>query len=131
MPRRMIATKKGTRTTMTNVSYESLVASWLLQDGWQVFTPLLDNGHSTDILISDGPHYYRIQVKTINAKDEERYIQNRWKENSIDVVIVFARNSNWGYVVPAFKEQKRKLNFEGHHRFQNTKKEFLTAFHKV
>ena len=131
MPRRLTATKQGTRKAMKNVSYESLVAGWLMQDGWQVFTPLLDNGHSTDLLVSDGPHFYRIQIKTIQASGEDQFIQNKWKDSDLDVVIVFARNSNWGFVMPAFTTNRRRLNFEGHQKFQNNKKDFLKAFHKV
>ncbi len=63
MPRRMTATKKGTHQALKNSSFESMVVSWLMQDGWQVFTPVLDNGHQTDILISDGSNYHRIQEK--------------------------------------------------------------------
>ncbi|GJM12652.1 MAG: hypothetical protein DHS20C12_10550 [Pseudohongiella sp.] len=96
-----------------------------------VFTPLLDNGHSTDLLVSDGPHYYRIQVKTLEASGEEHYVQNKWKDSNLDVVIVFVRNSNWGYVMPAFTSNRRKLNHDGNQRFQNNKKEFLKAFHKL
>ncbi|MCP5347253.1 MAG: hypothetical protein H7A04_10400 [Pseudomonadales bacterium] len=131
MPRRMTATKDGTRKAMKNVSFESQVAGWLMQDGWQVFTPLLDNGHSTDLLVSDGPHYYRIQVKTVEATGDNHYIENKWKESYLDVVVVFARNSNWGYVMPAFTNNRRKLNFEGHQKFINSKNEFLKAFHKL
>jgi hypothetical protein len=39
-------------------------------DGLQVFLPLLDHGHKTDLLVSDGPNDYRIQIKTIEAQDE-------------------------------------------------------------
>lgn len=131
MPRRMTATKEGTRKAMKNVSFESQVAGWLMQDGWQVFTPLLDNGHSTDLLVSDGPHYYRIQIKTVEASGDDHYIENKWKDSDLDVVVVFARNSNWGYVMPAFTTNRRKLNFEGHQKFQNNMKEFLKAFHKL
>jgi hypothetical protein len=59
MPRRMTQTKAEAHQTMKNVSFESQVVTWLMQDGWQVFLPLLDHGHKTDILISDGPNYYR------------------------------------------------------------------------
>jgi len=131
MPRRMTATKDGTRKAMKNVSYESQVAGWLMQDGWQVFTPLLDNGHSTDLLVSDGPYFYRIQVKTVEASGDDHYVSNKWKDCDLDVVIVFARNSNWGYVMPAFSTNRRKLNHDGHQRFQNGKNDFLKAFHKL
>jgi hypothetical protein len=40
-----------------------------MEDGWQVFVPLLDHGHKTDLLVSDEPNYYRIQIKTIEAQD--------------------------------------------------------------
>lgn len=70
MPRRLTQTKVGTHQALKNTSYESTVVSWLMHDGWQVFLPILDNGHQTDILISDGPNYYRIQVKTVEASGD-------------------------------------------------------------
>ena len=102
-----------------------------MQDGWQVFIPILDHGHQTDVLISDGPNFHRIQVKTVDGSSESQVLENRWKDSNVDVVIVFARNSNWGYVLPAFDEKKRKLNSDGHQRFGQNKKEFLKAFHKL
>lgn len=131
MPRRMTETKDGTHKALKNTSYESVVISWLMQDGWQVFTPILDNGHQTDILISDGPNYHRIQVKTVEASNDEHMIENRWKDSNVDVVVCFARNSNWGYVMPAFTQNKRKLNSDGHQKFLENKKDFLKAFHKL
>lgn len=131
MPRRMTATKDGTHQVLKNSSFESLVVSWLMQDGWQVFVPILDNGHQTDILISDGPNYHRIQVKTVEATGETHKIDNRWQESSVDVVVVFARNANWGYVMPAFIQNQRRLNAEGHEKFVQGKKSFLKAFHKI
>lgn len=127
----MTATKGGTHQALKNTSYESIVISWLMQDGWQVFTPILDNGHQTDILISDGLNYHRIQVKTIEASGEDHSIENRWKDSNVNVVVCFARNSNWGYVMPAFTQNKRKLNSEGHQRFNENKNDFLKAFHKL
>jgi hypothetical protein len=44
-----------------------MVVDSLMQDGWQVFSPILDHGHQTDLLISDGPNYYRMQIKTVEA----------------------------------------------------------------
>lgn len=129
MPRRMTATKNGTHQALKNSSFESMVVSWLMQDGWQVFTPILDNGHQTDILISDGPNFHRIQVKTVEASGDDHVVENRWKESHVNVVIYFARNSNWGYVAPAFPENKRKLNHSGHIKFVQGKNEFLKAFH--
>ena len=127
----MTQTKAGTHQVLKNTSFESRVISWLMQDGWQIFTPVLDNGHQTDILISDGPNYYRIQVKTIDAKSEEQYVENKWKDSNVNCVIYFARNSNWGFVAPAFTQNRKKLNDDGHIKFEQTKKEFLKAFHKV
>lgn len=131
MPRRLTATKSGTHKALKNISFESMVVSWLMQDGWQIFTPVLDNGHQTDILISDGPNYHRIQVKTVEATGEGHVVENRWKDSHVDVVVFFARNSNWGYVTPAFSQNETKLNSDGHQRFTQTKNEFLKAFHKI
>jgi hypothetical protein len=131
MPTRKTQTNPGTHQVLKNSSYESRVISWLMQDGWQIFTPILDNGHQTDILISDGPNYYRIQVKTIDAKSENQYIENKWKESNINYVIYFTRNSNWGYLVPAFTQNRMKLNSDGHVKFEKKKNAFLKAFHKL
>ena len=131
MPRRMTATKNGTHQVLKNSSFESLVVSWLMQDGWQVFTPILDNGHQTDILISDGPNYHRIQVKTVEAAGEGHELENRWKDSNVDVIVAFARNGNWGYIMPVFTQNKRKLNFAGHQKFVQNKNDFLKAFHKI
>jgi len=37
MPRRLTQTKPGTHQAMKNTSYESMVVSWLMQDGGQEF----------------------------------------------------------------------------------------------
>ncbi|WP_197490391.1 PDDEXK-like family protein [Halothiobacillus diazotrophicus] len=116
---------------MKNTSFESIVVSWLMQDGWQVFIPILDHGHQTDLLISDGPNYYRIQVKTVDACGDNHVVQNRWEGSNIDVVIFFARNSNWGVIAPAFAEPERPLNHSEHRKFNQTKKEFLREFHQL
>jgi hypothetical protein len=107
VPRRMTATKEGTHRVLENSSFESLVVSWLIQDGWQVFIPILDNGHQTDILISDGSNYHRVQVKTVEATGTDHVLENRWKDSNVDVLVIFARNGNWGYVMPAFSQNKK------------------------
>lgn len=131
MPRRLTQTKSGTHQVLKNTSFESRVVSWLMQDGWQVFLPVLDNGHKTDILISDGPNYYRVQVKTVDASSEDQIIENRWIESNVDVIVFFARNSNWGYIVPMFEEGKRPLNHSSHRKFAQCKKAFLKEFHQI
>ena len=95
----------------------------------QVFLPILDHGHQTDILISDGPNYYRIQIKTVEAKGDDHVVQNCWEGSHVNLVIYFARNSNWGFITPAFTEKKRHLNHEGHRKFTQDRKEFLREFH--
>ena len=131
MPRRLTATKDGAHKVMKNIAYESMVVSWLLKDGWQVFLPLLDHGHKTDILISDGPNFHRIQVKTVDAATEDADYPNRWEDSNLDVVVFFARNSNWGYIAPAYLEKSRPLNHESHRRFDQGQKQFLKEFHKL
>ena len=130
MPRRMTQTKTGTHQALKNTSFESKVVSWLMQDGWQVFLPVLDHGHQTDILISDGPNFYRIQVKTVQASGEDHVVENKWESSNVDVVIFFARNSTWGVIAPAFEEKRRPLNHMSHRKFVG-KKEFLKEFHQL
>jgi len=131
MPRRLTQTKSQTHQAMKNTSFESIVVSWLMQDGWQVFLPVLDHGHQTDILISDGPNYYRIQVKTVEASGDEHVVHNQWNDSNVDVVAYFARNSNWGVIAPAFTEKTRPLNHDGHRKFTQDKKSFLKEFHQL
>ena len=131
MPRRLTSTKDGTHQALKNTSYEMKVVGWLMQDGWQVFTPVLDNGHSTDILISDGPNYHRLQIKTVDAASEDQWVENKWKDSHVNVVIYFARNSNWGYIAPAFSTNRKKLNSKEHIKFADKKNAFLKAFHLV
>ncbi|MDH3979005.1 MAG: hypothetical protein OEU91_00680 [Gammaproteobacteria bacterium] len=131
MPRRLTETKSGTHQALKNTSYESIVVSWLMQDGWQVFLPILDHGHQTDILISDGPNYFRIQVKTVEASGDDHVVHNRWEDSNVDVVVYFARNSNWGVIAPAFSEKERPLNHDGHRKFTQDRKEFLREFHQL
>ncbi len=62
MPRRMTQTKAiwaGAHQALKNTSFESMVVSWLMQEGWQVFLPILDHGHQTDILMAQVIIEYR------------------------------------------------------------------------
>ena len=131
MPKRQTKTKAGTHQALKNISFESRVVAWLMYDGWQVFTPVVDNGHQTDILVSDGPEYYRIQIKTVDAATADEPFENRWKDSHVDFVVAFARNSNWGYVFKAFSQNRKKLNAQGHEMFMQNRRDFLKAFHKV
>lgn len=136
MPTRQTQTATGTHQAMKNTAYENIVKGWLMQDGWQVFSPELDHGHQTDVLIFDGPRrFLRIQVKTVDDKGngKNHVVRKMWKdENAIDVVVYFVRNSDWGVVAPAFSEDQRPLDHPDHFSFSKfSPKEFLAAFHSV
>ncbi|HHE3469429.1 hypothetical protein ACFGXG_01825 [Pasteurella multocida] len=132
MPRRLTKTPEKTHGTMKNVAFESQVIAWLLHDGWQVFTPILDNWHKTDILISDGEQYFRIQIKTLSAdKGKKAEIVNCWADSKVDYVIYFAREGEWGYIMPAFEEEKRVINHSEHRFFELKRSDFLKAFHAI
>lgn len=131
MPRKKTSIKSATHAVMKSVSFESMVAAWLMKDGWQVFIPLLDHGHKTDILISDGPNFYRIQIKTIKAVCDSDMVQNCWQNSHVDLIVYFATNSNWGVIAPAFTEKKRPLNHKQHIKFQQRERDFLRSFHQI
>ena len=117
---------------MLNCSFESQCATWFMQGGWQVFTPLLDSGHKTDLVVSDGPNFYRIQVKTLATATKDVEVTNAWKGSDIDYVVYFAKGSNyWGWIIPAFDTSKKKLKNASGQRFQHTKTSFLKAFHSL
>ena len=86
-----------------SLSYETLAASWLLNDGWDVFLPMIDHGLKTDVVISDGQDFYRIQIKSLESNNENIVVENKWGEATIDYVIYFSRIGNWGYITPAFR----------------------------
>jgi hypothetical protein len=111
-----------------NLSYETLAASWLLNDGWDVYMPMIDHGRKTDFVISDGDAFYRIQVKTIDSHDESMVVENKCGKANIDYVIYFSRVANWGYITPPFNQNKKRLNALGHVRFHQHQKNFVKAF---
>lgn len=131
MPHRTTGLTEQLAAKQRNHSFELLVANWFMLAGWQVYIPLLDSGHATDLLISDGPKFYRIQIKTIEAQDESHKLPNKWKDKKIDYVVVFAKKSNWGYVCPAFQTNEKRINHEDHKRFTQNRKSFLAAFHTI
>ena len=129
MPQRTTGLTDANARLHKNHSFELLVATWLMNAGWQVFTPLLDAAHAVDLIASDGPNSYRLQIKTLESQDEARHVPNVWKDRHIDYVIYFAQRSNWGYVCPAFSSNQQRLNHPTHQRFQQNSKGFLAAFH--
>ena len=102
-----------------------------MNDGWEVYAPMLDHGHKTDLLISDGPNFHRLQVKTFTSTRDNQHIQNCWQGSNVDYLILFARNGGWGILAPAFQCQSRKLLHETHRKFQATKRDFLRQFHQI
>jgi len=101
----------------------------LMHGGWQVFSPLLDAAHAVDLIASDGPKSYRLQIKSLESQDEDRHVPNVWKGKHIDYVIYFAQRSNWGYVCPAFASNQKRLDDPAHKRFLQNPQSFLAAFH--
>jgi len=114
-----------------NTSFETLAASWFTFDGWEVFVPMIDYDMKTDLLISDGKNFYRIQVKTIESCDENHIVENKWGNADINYVIYFSRNDNWGYIAKPFKERQKRLNSPEHIRFHQHHKPFIKAFEKI
>lgn len=129
MPKRTTGMTDAHARLHKNHSYELLVATWLMNGGWQVFAPLLDATHAVDLIASDGPKSYRIQIKSLESQEENRHVPNLWGGKHIDFVIYFAQRSNWGYVCPAFSAQQKRLNDPAHKRFLHNPKSFLAAFH--
>jgi hypothetical protein len=93
--------------------------------------PLFDHGHKTDLLVSDGPNYFRIQVKSVEAGADELELENKWSGSNVNYVAVFAKNSTWGIIFPAFQEKKRKLKNTGGVKFELKRASFMKAFHSL
>lgn len=131
MPIKSTTVKIEVAQTLQNMSFEHQTIAWLMSDGWEVYAPIVDNGHKTDILISDGPTFYRIQIKTVSGDNgKTQKVQNKWGDSGVDLVIYYARDGEWGYIAPAFSRSQRALNHKEHIFFNSTKKKnFLKAFH--
>lgn len=131
MPVRNTTAKEQTLAAHKQLSYENLVAAWLLSDGWEVLIPAIDHGKKTDLVAADDNCFYRIQVKSIESGDESTKVENKWQGAKIDYVVYFSRSGEWGYITPAFQECRRRLNTPGHIRFQMHSSDFLEAFRKI
>ncbi|MBO2568872.1 hypothetical protein I6M39_07620 [Shewanella algae] len=105
MPIKKTSTPSETAQFFKSISFETLAASWLQADGWEVFMPLTDHGSKTDLLISDGRQFYRIQVKSLQTNDENTMVEAQWPKDKIDYVLYFSRAGNWGYITPPFQGQ--------------------------
>lgn len=114
-----------------NTSFETLAVSWFTYDGWEVFTPVIDHDIKTDLLISDGFNYYRIQIKTVETNDENFHVENKWGNAGIDFVIYFSKSANWGYIMKPFRQKKMALSAAGHIRFHQHAKPFIKAFNDI
>ena len=119
MPVKNTILKEQTLAAHKQLSYENLVTAWLMSDGWEVLIPAIDHGKKTDLIAADDSNYYRIQIKSIYSDDESISVENKWKGVKIDYVIYFSRTCEWGYITPAFKENKKRLNSSGHIRFHS------------
>ena len=114
-----------------STSFENLLASWLLSDGWDTYTPMIDHGRKTDVLVLNGNTPYRIQVKSLESSDESAFVSNQWGSIEIDYVIYFSRSSNWGYIAKPFKESCKQLNSSDHIRFHQHPTNFIKAFNRA
>lgn len=131
MPVKKHAPKQSSKKHYENISFETLAASWLLNDGWEVYQPLIDHGMKTDLLITDGLKHYRIQIKTLESNNEDVLVYNMWGDANIDFVIYFSKNDNWGYITKPFREKTKPLMSDGHIRFHQHSKPFAKAFESI
>jgi hypothetical protein len=115
--------KLETLAAHKQLSYESLVAAWLLGDGWEVLIPAIDHGKKTDLVVADN-NYYRMQVKSIDSKDETIKVENKWQGAKIDYVIFFSRAAEWGYIMPAFQGREKTAEFRRPHPLPCPPKQF-------
>lgn len=131
MPIKNSSIRKESLAVHKQLSYENLVSAWLTSDGWEVLIPAIDHGKKTDLVVADDTNYYRIQVKTVESSVDSITVENKWKGAKIDYVIYFSRTAEWGYIAPAFTENRKRLNSPDHIRFHNHPANFLKAFRKI
>ncbi len=131
MPKMNVIPPLPTKTHFKSISYETLAASWFTSGGWEVLLPMIDHGKKTDLVLSDDSNFYRIQIKSLETKEEQVFVHNAWGDVSIDFVIYFSRVGNWGYILCPFQEKKKLLNSPDHIRFHQHPKNFLKAFDRI
>ncbi len=131
MPVRNAEIKQTTLAAHKQLSFETLLAAWLMGGGWEVFFPAIDHGMKTDLLVADANRFYRIQVKSLHSKSEDVTIENKWVGVKIDYVVYFSVTGEWGYITPAFSEERRLLKSPDHIRFHKHQTPFLKAFQKI
>jgi hypothetical protein len=117
----------------TNISFEQYAARLFLADGWEVLKPYVDHGRKTDLVVSDGHVFYRIQIKSLDTTEETVVVKNQWKNSDtiIDYVIYFSKRGNWGYIIKPFSTNQMCLNNTGGVRFHQHEKNFAQAFAKI
>ena len=131
MPIRQYSLTENQLQQYQNHSYEYLVLSWFLMAGWEVSKPSVDLGRKIDVQILDGRKPYFIQVKSLDTVDDNIVIENKWKGSDIDYVIYFSKRADWGYIIPAFSEEKKYLKDSEHIKFHPHPKNFLKAFTRL
>lgn len=131
MPVKNQAPKDSALKHYENISFETQAASWLLNDGWEVYQPMIDHGMKTDLLIADATKHYRIQIKTLESSNENAIVHNQWGDADIDFVIYFSKKGNWGYITKPFKEKTKPLKSLGHIRFHKAQQPFAKAFESI
>jgi hypothetical protein len=130
MPIRQTEMLERTLSNYQNHSFEYLLLSWLLKGGWEASKPSVDLGAKTDVQIIDGKTVYRIQVKCLDTDEEDVKVHNMWKGVDIDYIVYFSKKSDWGYILPAFKQNQAKLKAKGK-RFCQNSDNFLKIFATV
>lgn len=133
MPIKSSALRSEHHRQYTNISFEQYAARLFLADGWEVFNPVVDHGRKTDLLVSDGQIFYRIQVKSLETTDESVTVRNMWRtsDTKVDFVIYFSKPGNWGYIIKPFTSRLKRLNHADGVRFHQHEKSFAQAFAKI
>ena len=131
MPKKITNRSIPAKQYYKNVSFETLVASWFTNDGWEVFLPMIDHDMKTDLLVFNDDKFLRIQVKTVDTNNENFCVENKWGDIDIDYVVYFSRSGDWGYITKPFKQKHKRLNSSDHVRFHQHPKPFIKAFVEI
>ena len=125
MPKKITNRSIPAKRYYKNVSFETLVAVGLLMMVGKFFFLWLTMIWKTDVLVSNGGKFLRIQVKTVDTNDESCCVENKWGEIDINYVIYFSKISNWGYIAKSIN------NSTEHIRFHQHAKSFIKAFVEI
>lgn len=113
-------------------SYEPLLESLLMRQGFEVARPSCEHGLNTDLYVVVDQRYLRVEVKTTQTFCTERTVENRHPATKTDMAVIFARDSQRGIILaPAPRRRRWRMGDPNRLPFKDHGKSFRLAFRRA